>query len=528
MPVASFQTTWRRLVSPRLCGALLGLLIGLVVSQGTALAGTYKMYTCNVPGKPVRLPTAGPWNWELDGRNSFAVDNCTTGGTFGIGLNPGNRFMRVASSVQVALRRPVDGPLSRIGIVRYRTWVIAQLAGIGSKAYITTGGSFGPPGGANTDAAPWVSQQLAQTNASAIIRLECSGSSASNCGFNSATPLQVRGVEVDLYEEEPPSASIVGGELLAEGTQGGTRSLSYAATDQESGVARVEAILGDTVVAVDDPGADAQSCPRTGFSACVTSRTEDLMVNTAKVPDGAHQLRLRVTDAAGNRRLVAGPSIRTANVINGANASNNARMSAYFARTRRMKMTTKLGRRVLIRGRLRTKDRRAISNATVQVAERVALPGAVEGNITTVRTDRNGRFRYRTSRSQKSRSLRLSYRARQGDLEPSASRTLLLNVRAAASLRLSLRGVLVRYSGKILTRPLPTGGKLVLMQGRAKGGSWQTFARHRTQVGRGFAGRYRLRVRRPGVQLQFRVRLPRQPGYPFSAGAGPTLTRTVH
>ncbi len=533
MPVVWSPKPWRTPNATLICGALLGLLTSLVGFQGSAAAGTYKMYTCNVPGKPVPLPTVGPWKWELDGRNTIGFDNCTTGGTFGIGLNPGNRVMLRASTAQVALRRPADGPFSRIGIVRYKTWLIAQLAGSGSPAFISAGGAFGPSGGANSDAAPWVSPQLAQTNASVIVRLDCSGGTPTNCAFNSARPLQVRGIEVDLYEEAPPSGSIDGGSLISGGTQGGTRRLSYSAADQESGVARVEAILGETVVAVDDPSADPRSCPKTGFNACAGTRSRDLDVNTTRVPDGHHPLSLRVTDAAGNRRVVLGPSIRTLNGVqahgslNGTKATDAVRLSAYFARTRRTKLTTRIGKRVLLRGRLLSKDGRPIPRATVGIVERVAIPNAVEADEAAVRTDRTGRFRYMTSKSMSSRTFTLSYRTRHGDLKPAASRKLTLKVRAAASLRVSLRGIIVRYSGQVLTRPLPERGKLVLMQGRARGGAWQTFARRRTGRGGQFAGRYRLRVRRPGVQLQFRVRLPRESGYPFALGTGPTLTRTV-
>lgn len=515
-------------------GVILGAAV-LLVLPGLARAGTYKMYTCNVPGRPgpVPVPSIGPWTTEYV-INTTSFDNCARGGTFGIGLNPGNRIMRPLSTAQLVLRRPATGPLSRIGIVRYKTWLIAQLAGTGAPAFISNGGAFGPPGGANTDSAPWVSPLFGQNNPSIIVQLYCSAGAPSNCFFNSATPLQARGIEVDLYEEAPPNGSIAGGSLLGHGLRGGTKSLSYSATDEESGVLRVEALLDDVVVARDDLGADPESCPRTGFNACRGRRTGDFRINTRMVPNGRHALSLRVTDAAGNRRLVLGPSVDIANGAgaegspNGTNASDAVQLSAYFTRSRRAKLTTRFGRRVVVRGRLRTSYKRPIVHAAIDVSERVALRDAVERQKGSTHTDAKGRFRYVVPRATTSRALTLTYSSRHGELRAAGRKKLTLKVRAASSLRLSLRGVSVRYSGRVLSRPLPDQGKLVLMQGRAKGGAWQTFATRRTARRGRFSGRYRLRVRRPGVHLQFRVMIPREPDYPFFRGRGRAVTRTVH
>jgi hypothetical protein len=103
-----------------------------------------------------------------------------------------------------------------------------------------------------------------------------------------------------------------------------------------------------------------------------------------------------------------------------------------------------------------------------------------------------------------------------------------LRVRASASLRVALKGIVVRYRGRVLSKPLPRRGKLVEIQGRAPGAGWKTFATRRADRRGGFAGTYRLRIRRPGVRLQFRVRVPAENGYPFVAHAGRAVTRIVH
>ena len=106
-------------------------------------------------------------------------------------------------------------------------------------------------------------------------------------------------------------------------------------------------------------------------------------------------------------------------------------------------------------------------------------------------------------------------------------RKLRLLVRAASTLGVTLRGVLVTYKGRVTAQPLPRAGKRIYLQGRAKGGVWQRFATRRTDASGRFAGRYRLRVRRPGVKLQFRVEIPRERGYPYVARTGLPTTRTV-
>ena len=56
---------------------------------------------------------------------------------------------------------------------------------------------------------------------------------------------------------------------------------------------------------------------------------------------------------------------------------------------------------------------------------------------------------------------------------------------------------------------MPRGGKLVIVQGRAKGGSWQTFASRRAGKSGAFKGRYRLKVRAPAAAPVPRPRLSR-------------------
>lgn len=514
-----------RAISRKTIVALLGLLTVMVAAHAPepAHAGTYKMYTCSVPGRATSVPTKGPWTWELDNLNTGAYDNCAAGGTFGITLNPGQRFMRQSSSAWLLLRRPSDGPFSRIGIVRYRTWLIAQLSGFGAPAFIHDGGGFGAPGFAHTDAEPWVSPLMPETNPAVGIRLFCSAGAPADCFFNSEAPLLARGIEVDLYEETPPSAVIAGGSLLNGAPHDRTETITYSAVDQESGVARVEALAGDTVIGRQDLEADSTWCPHTGFNACRGTRNSDMIVDTTGAPSGRRVVSLRVTDAAGNRTVVTGPTID----LKEQRAPSAVRLTAHFAKSTSLAYTSSFGQGAAVTGRLTDTGGRGIADADILVSERIALPGARDTGARRVRTRRDGSFRYIVSRRASSRTIRVRYDGVYLGRKVAAARTLRLQVRASARLAVALHGTLVRYSGRVIAAPLPEEGKRVNIQGRVKGGVWQTFARRRTTRRGQFVGTYRLRVHRPGVRLEFRVRVPREKRYPFVTGVGRVVARTV-
>lgn len=494
--------------------SLVGVATASMAAPQPVAAGTYKMYSCNVPGRPTPTPSTAPWTAKLDGLNTLYFDDCVGGGSFGIGLNV--KFMRSFSSASLALVRPDTGPKAVIGIVRYRTWITAELSGSGAPAFIDDGGAFSPPGGTTPDDAPWVSAPLAQTNPDVYVRLSCS---AGDCWLNSARPLQARGIEVDLYEDVPPSGEIEGGTLFS-ATGPAPRTLSFNATDQESGVARVEALVGGVLVGTDDLDANSALCPHTDLNACPARYASDFVINPSTLPLGTHPVALRITDAAGNRRLVGHPEP----VVGGVTAPVAARLIASFSRSRKT-ATTSYGRQVRVRGRLTDSSGKPIANGRVTVTEKFAARG-MKPRSSNVSSGPDGRFTHTLSGKGPTRVVDLSYGGLNGGVLPASDR-LRLRVRASSTLRVSLRGVIVRYAGRVIGRPLPRNGKVLYVQGRAVGGTWQRFAVRRTDAAGRFHGRYRLRVRRPGVKLQFRVEIPKQSGYAYSAGLGPSVTRVV-
>jgi hypothetical protein len=491
----------------------------------SAMAGTYVIRNCNVPGETGRA--IGPWHWDPStAGGTFGHDECASGGGFGI--NAGT--MPWGYSTGVTLETP-----PAIAIRRTRLWLVVRLRSTGSSLFsnVVSGNAntanpvdlFGSPGG-STLASPYVSPLLASDTHIYLVLIGCAGGTGEPCTAIDSNVLDIRGVETTLEENTPPAASLGGGELVSDGPQAGIRQVSYASQDQESGVARVSVIVGTTVVGTSD---FASECAYASLAACPQSRGGSIAADTRKVPDGIYPVSLRVTDAAGN--VVSTQAAKAINVINGAastagsspsagEAPAGAKMTASFAANRRSKLTVAYGQRVVVRGRVRDADGTPLGGATVDVEERTASNSASDAP-TTVKTDPTGLFVYRAGVGP-SRTLVFTYRG-----GPVLVNRLTLRVKASASLHVALNGIVVRYSGKVQSRPLPRRGKLVEVQGRAPGGGWKTFATRRTTRDGVFSGTYRLRVHRPGVHLQFRVRLPSERGYPFVGHTGAPVTRRV-
>lgn len=497
-------------------------LLGLIAALASALfvvesaqAGTYIMRTCNVPGSE-KAPV-GPWRWE-NSYYSIGFDNCGTGGGFGFEFPAQLRMTRV-STAALLLQRDPSGPKSAIAIRGVRLWLIARLSGGGAYLYVVTtavpsgsssqNGLFSPPGGDSLES-PSVSPVLPSDTGAFRVVLACSGSVFDDCYPTSRRPLEVRGAEVTLEEEVAPSGSITGGTAVAGGAQSGLRSITYAVKDDESGIARIEALVGDTVVGIRDLRA---TCSYADFAACPNAESDDLRVDTRAAPDGDHPVRLRVTDAAGNTSIAqwAAP-VRISN-------GSATRLTARFAATRRKTLLTTYGKPVSVRGRLTDSMGRPLGNAQVQVQERPAIAGAGTRDRGLVGTDGDGRWQY--TRRGKASSTQLIFR-----YGPTIAR-LRIKVRASVTFRVSLDGTLVRFGGRVVSRPLPKQTLRVFVQGRARGAGWQTFATPRASRAGQFSGRYRLRVRRPGVTLQFRVRVAAVRRYPFATGSSRVLSRIV-
>ena len=500
-----------------------------------ASAGTYLMNTCNVPGRAAA--TLAPWYWEA-AANVAPVDSCARGGGFVFYLGGDVSIPRGAATA-LTMSLPANGPIS---IRRVRLWAVARLAGTGSALFVGTNSGapdgqvtnsdlFGPPGG-ETLASPHVTPLLPiGTNVFRVL-LYCSQSSPDYCYPTSRSPLEVIGAEVTLLESVAPSVTVPGGALVSGGPQSGKRILRYNATDDQSGIELIEVLIDGAVAVRRDFGPE---CPRSDYAACPKAKAEELTFDTGTLTNGTHRLRVRATDAAGNTTESAGQTVEVSNQLVAGNQLvatpatdapplRGGRVTASFAATSKRIVTVSYGSRPKVIGRLIDADGSPVARASIAVVEKVA--GRPASIIPVGQTGLDGKYVFRLARRGGSRTVFVRYQAGGGG-DALESPALRLRVRAAASLKVALNGVRVRYRGKVLSQVIPRRGVVVVMQGRRRGGTWQSFASRTVRRPGRFTGTYRLRVRRPGVALQFRAVIAKAPGYPYEAGVSATITRRV-
>lgn len=230
---------------------------------------------------------------------------------------------------------------------------------------------------------------------------------------------------------------------------------------------------------------------------------------------------------SGASRMPPGAARPGDGAANGEGASARARLTVSFAGTgSATARTVPFGRGTTVTGRVVDEHDRPIRGAIVDVVSVAAVRGAVAAAEQPAVTGSDGAFSYRLEGRASSRTLRFAYRSvRGGEVVTDAS--LSLRVRAVVRLSVRLRGAVVRYSGRVLSGSLPRIGKMVVLQGRVRGARWQTFATRRAKRGGSFGGSYRLKVRRPGVRLQFRARAVAESGWPYLEGRSRTVTRRV-
>jgi hypothetical protein len=558
----------------RLALAVVAVLSALgALAPGAASAGTYHMYNCRVPGK--ETGTKGPWTFTANAygtSNLVPYDECAVnGGSFGNYL-PGGPM---GGNSQSKLVLSKDN--HRLSITAMKTWVNIDHA---------TSVPYNSP----ALAALWVdgakvsewdgSKQYDYIGASGLaisptptqrVELSTTCPPGSGCQIY-ANPYKVYGVDTTLSESVAPGANAAG-PLTAAGAKTGTVPLQVAATDEDSGVRTIEALLDDQVVGSVDYDRDwtkplneqkAGTCTYDSWNACPTSQAATFNVNTQPLPDGTYALTARVTDAAGNATTTAPHAVVIDNVPdsvppvvvglpgrdgktgpngvngatgaagattiltrNGTNASAHAALKARFVGFSSSAIRAAYGKKVQLTGQLLAPGGAPIAGAKVSVLTQDKSIGATMRPVGEVRTDAQGRFIY-TMVAKRSQTVRFGYRANLEDVDFAKTIDFRLGVVPKVAFktdRRSLRnGQSVRFSGAIAGAPA-TAKKVVELQVR-KGGSWMTFATSRLKKGR-FSYAYRFKRTHGRVTYVFRARVREEAGFPFLSGHSKTRKVTV-
>lgn len=513
---------------------MIGLAVMLVLTAHVppARAGTYEMWNCSVPGRASAL--LHPWqptDWLAP--DVSMVDACATDGGWSVNFG-GARQVGGGYGAGIFLAKPT-GPRSPIAFVKVTIWYAARLAGSGQPMYFTSGelrpDGFrqvvlaAPPGAENAVA----ERELAADTTQIQLALRCGYGTITPeaCVGAHGVPLLINGVRTTLSEDVPPIVLRLGGALLQGGPQSGVRTLTYAASDAQSGLSKVDVLLDGIVVASEDL---TPRCPYSDFTACPPSQDGSVPVDTRGVANGRHRLTLRAWDAAGNSGQLHGDTaVAVANEpvpVPPAPVDLSAyELSARFASTSRPRVSVPYGRRVWIRGRLTRSSQPVAAGSVVEVLEKRDHRGAREVPRARVKTRADGSFSARLVTTRPSRTVRLAYRPTGGGRVVSPA--LSLRVRARSRVRASLRGSVLRFGGRVLSAPIPRRGKRIVMEGRSPGSAWTPFKTIRTDRRGRFSGTYRLRVRRPGVRLKVRSVVPSERGYGYLASRSRAVTLRV-
>lgn len=514
---------------------VLGLLVALfaLLPAAPAEAGTYTYYSCRLPDGE-RAPAVG-WTSVAGYQNaSNPVSDCgSTGLTVGL---VGDRDQPVGARMSWVFTPPLDTTLqsftvwrsmSAIAAPEYNsspgnmiTWpddpITSAHDSCFAVSHCTATGSSG-----SWDAAGNVFNSGEIADATHVyFTTMCGGITGWTCPARSSSPMsqmRVHAFRAYLDDSSAPDVKSVGGSLVATGTNSGRRSLSVRATDVGSGVYRalVEVrragqpsfdVLKAQVVD-DNEGrcAPLDFDPSTQYEfkypvPCKLSASGDLDLDSTKLPDGDHELRVVVEDASGNRSIAYGPAPfivhNGPSSPSGSGSGTSTRYSAGVTASGapidgarivlRSKRTQKLryGRRKTIRGRLVNGDRSAIRGATVGVSRKIRRRGASRKRVARVRTGARGRFSY-VAPVGMSRSLRFAYRSKPQTKPVTAAVRML--VRAKMSLRARSTHVrpygTMQLRGRLFGKSLPKKGALIDVQ-VLDGRKFRTVAVRRARGGR--------------------------------------------
>jgi hypothetical protein len=378
---------------------------------------------------------------------------------------------------------------------------------------------------------------------------ECHGGFSDPNGY--AAVVYVYASDVTLEQAAGPTASAVAGELASAPAVAGTSDVAFSASDPGAGVyAAAFSVDGQVVqsTVLDGNGGRCRNVGETGdglpaflyVQPCLASLSADVGLDTTRLANGVHHLVVDVADAAGNLAPVldrnvtianptapapgagAGPGAPQPGPPNGTPASAQASMALAWKGARGPRLVAGFGHAETVLGRLTGPGGVPVAGARIDVLATPSLVGAGPVAMAAPRTGADGRFTLHVPAGVSSRSLAFAYRSHIGDALPAVTRTLTLAVRAAVRLAITPRiasvGRRIFFSGRLLGGPVPSSGKLLVLEARAAGGSWIKFDVVRSDR----RGRYRAsyRFKFPGpASYRFRVVSEAEADYPYAAGS---------
>jgi hypothetical protein len=324
--------------------------------------------------------------------------------------------------------------------------------------------------------------------------------------------IEIFGAELTLNDEVPPTVSVTGVQNEGQGTFTGPIATTFTASDPDAGVETAELLLDGVPIATHSY---ASSCSYTRLQPCPATISDRF--GGISLPEGGHELAVRITDAAGNTAIAPVP-----HMANGVPCPGPT--LALTADGKPAEVTIPYGQAVTIEGRLAC-GLTPVPGATVSLgtAALVDVPLAAG----PVLTGPDGTFSYQLPPGP-SRELVFGYRAYSNESAPTTQATVQIDVRPRMTLRISPRRTYnhgtIRWSGRVEGGPYPADGMPVLVQVK-EGRRWQTFEELKVHNGVIAYDYTFLRTHNP-TAYTFRIALPSNGdvGYPYAANASPGVS----
>jgi hypothetical protein len=493
-----------------------------------AQAGTYEVWTCAGPhGEPIAAD-----GWAPEGGASFSsnVNACGSGGGLFSGLN-GDFDHPVGTQMSWHFAAPANTRIASYRIWRaavvgasqpYETPVYTMARGqnVYDGAYLRENCPGTGCSGQGSTATPLAAGNLVtEDNLTGVrdiwLNASCGGGGGSFCRASAGTGPYTSAFwmyraaivlrdDADPAFSAPPTGTLLGGGALA-----GAHGVSVAATDSGGGLLEAAIEVDGQRVA-----SNAFGCapPFTQVVPCKLAASTTVQYDTAALADGAHSVRVLVTDASGNTAAYGPVSITTSNAPSSCAAAAAPDLTTRVSR----RGSIGYGGRLLVHGQLAG----APAGTQVRLLSQVAQAGAAQKMAQhPLVTDAQGRFTYRVPAGP-SRTLRFAYR-NASDPFFLCSKAVAVKVRAPVSLRATPRairsGQRVRFRGRLRGGYVPPQGKLVELQAFERG-RWRNLRNVRTNARGEFSYRYRFSFRARGVTFPVRVRVRPDAGYPWAVG----------
>jgi hypothetical protein len=542
--------------------ALLAASLALATLAPAAHAGQYHVYSCRTPNGE-SAPVDG-WSGSVSGAFVWVGNTCGQSdgsliaalgyesahpansdiGTWEFGAPPNERISAAT------LWRAGDADGGGVIGAMYEFWFAGPVNGDGlTEAFGFCVSGMQCPFGVGNFTEPLASVNRLVVPANSLgthlfVDASCVGESGFACpsakgdADGDAVAVDLFAADLTLEQSEGPSASDVGGELASAPAVQGQSDLTFDASDPGSGVYEAVFSVDGRVVQrtvldsnggrCDDAGQTSDGLPAFLYVLpCPRSVSADVPFDTSSVSNGVHHLVVSVTDAAGNAAPVLDKSVTIDNppppgAPNGTNATTQAALSVRWRDTAKASAVSSYGRAQTIVGRLTGPTGVPIVGAAIDLRASPDYAGAAPVQMTSPRTNPEGRFSVRIPAGSSSRSLRFAYRARVGDTVPVASRTLTLTVRASIALSVAPHvtsvGRTIHFRGHVRGGPIPRGGKELVLEARSPGSPWVEFKVVRTDAHGRYRASYRFKFAGP-ASYRFRARSEAESDFPYAGGS---------